>query len=226
MSLIHLVRHGQASAGTDNYDRLSPTGHKQSKLLGQWWKLQGFSPSAVYHGTLERQRDTAAGALQALASRDQLPTPQTHAGLDEYNHRVIEGHFADEHAGYIPEGMSYDDYMGIMCRWRDHAPSDHNADVELWQTFCARGWNTLQELVSQSKDSRELVCFTSGGIIATTLATVLDLDFEHTIDAIWRIRNTSVTTFQIDVKGVARLVEFNTVAHLQGQHSPELITFI
>ena len=238
MSLIHLVRHGQASAGTDNYDRLSPIGHKQSELLGQWWAAQGFLPSAACHGTLERQRDTAIGAFKALTNDNQAPALDTHAGLDEYNHRVIEAHFASKHAEYVPEAMSFEDYMGIMGRWRDHRPpgsaspsaaepaAEPDAEVEPWQDFCARGWNTLQELISAADDPRQLVCFTSGGVIATTLARVLNLDFEHTVDAIWRIRNTSITTFQIDGKGAGRLVEFNTIAHLQAQHSPELITLI
>ena len=226
MSLLHLVRHGQASAGTDNYDRLSPTGQEQSRLLGQWWLAQGFSPHAAFHGTLVRQRDTASLAMQALFENSHVPPMQEHAGLNEYDHRIIESHFASDRSDYVPESMTFDDYMGIVGRWRNHTDIDLHPDIELWEGFKARGWTAVQELCDQSAETGERVFFTSGGIIATVLATVLDLDFEHTIDAIWRIRNTSITSFQIGDDGKARLVQFNTVPHLQQQNQPHLITMI
>ena len=225
MSLLHLVRHGQASAGTDNYDRLSGIGQEQSRLLGNWWQSHGFSPTEVYHGTLVRQRDTAALALQALTDNAQVAPMAAHPGLNEYDHRIIESSFSPDQENYTPEAMSFADYMSIMSRWRDHQPSDSNEEIEPWASFKARGWNTLQELSHGGTDASEFVFFSSGGVIATILATVLNLDFEHTIDAIWRIRNSSVTTFHVS-GGKARLVDFNSVAHLQEQRKPHLITLI
>ena len=35
MPVIHLVRHGQASFGSDDYDVLSPTGRQQAALAGR-----------------------------------------------------------------------------------------------------------------------------------------------------------------------------------------------
>lgn len=225
MSLLHLVRHGQASAGTDNYDRLSPIGQQQSRILGQWWLSHGFSPDAAFHGTLERQRDTAELSLNALSQNDQVPPMSKHAGLNEYDHRVIEAHFASEHDGYSPEAMSFEEYLSVLSRWRDYLPEDKNPQIEPWSEFKARGWNTLKELSQQNKEDAEFVFFTSGGIIATVLSTVLNLDFEHTVDAIWRIRNTSITTFKL-TSNSAKLVEFNTIAHLQEQRKSHLITLI
>lgn len=227
MSLLHLVRHGQASAGTDNYDRLSDIGREQSRLLGRWWLSQGFSPNEAYHGSLIRQRDTASLSLQALKDNGMVPPMREHAGLNEYNHRVVESHFASSEDDYKPESMSFEDYMGILQRWRDHKAEDsvEGVEIEPWADFKARGWNTLQTLSHHGDESSEFVFFTSGGVIATVLSTVLDLDFEHTVDAIWRIRNASVSTFHV-TKTSARLVEFNNVAHLQQQCQPYLITLI
>ncbi len=229
MSLIHLVRHGQASAGTDNYDRLSDIGKEQSRILGNWWMSHGFAPNIAFHGSLERQRDTARLSLQALAQNARIASVKEHAGLNEYDHRIIESHFAPVEANYTPEAMGFDDYFGIMSRWRDNksdkAENMQQAACEPWRDFKARGWNTVQELTSTGDKETESVFFTSGGVIATILATVLDLDFEHTVDAIWRIRNSSVTSIQI-IKGKARLIEFNSIAHLQEQRKPHLITMI
>ncbi|MFK7860397.1 MAG: histidine phosphatase family protein [Granulosicoccus sp.] len=232
MSLLHLVRHGQASAGSANYDQLSPIGEEQSQILGNWWLSHGFSPNAAYHGTLVRQRDTAIHSLAAITDNEQAPTMGEHSGLNEYNHRVIESHFCSEHADYEPESMGFEDYMGILSRWRDYQPDKSAVDddsgdheIERWDDFKARGWNTLKALSHQGSDGGEFVFFTSGGIIATVVSTILDLDFEHTVDAIWRIRNTSITTIHLSGNN-ARLVEFNTVPHLQEQRKPHLITLI
>ena len=37
MSVIYLIRHGQASFGTDNYDQLSALGREQSAILGSYF---------------------------------------------------------------------------------------------------------------------------------------------------------------------------------------------
>lgn len=228
MSMLYLVRHGQASAGTHDYDRLSPVGQRQSELLGQWWQSQGFVPDAAHHGSLVRQRHTAQLAL----SEHKNVECQQHSGLNEYDHRVIESHYSGGCQRDNPESMTFEDYLGIMARWRDgdtdNSPGQIATDkaaMESWSDFKARGWKTIQALHKPSNTARQEVYFTSGGVIATLLSTVLDLDFAHTIDAIWRIRNSSITTFHFDGKH-ARLVEFNTVPHLQNQSDSSLITLI
>jgi len=222
MSMLYLVRHGQASAGTHDYDRLSPLGQHQSELLGQWWVKQGFAPDHTYHGSLLRQRDTAKLALAPLETSHESGV---HDGLNEYRHRIIDKHFGSPAEDDQPESMSFDDYVNIMQRWRDHPTADGLSEIEPWADFAARGWQTLQDLHGQQADKEQHVFFTSGGIIATVMAAVLGLDFAHTIDAIWRIRNTSITTIHFDGSH-ARLIEFNTVPHLQAHHDASLITLI
>ena len=41
-----LVRHGQASFGKSDYDRLSPGGHRQARLLGADLARRGLRPVA------------------------------------------------------------------------------------------------------------------------------------------------------------------------------------
>ena len=55
MGTLYLVRHGQASFGSDDYDRLSPLGQRQSLRLGEHWRAHGLHFDAVYTGTLLRQ---------------------------------------------------------------------------------------------------------------------------------------------------------------------------
>jgi len=227
--LIHLIRHGQASAGTSNYDRLSGRGREQAAHLGHWWRRAGFRIDAAWHGTLERQRDTASLSLAAAGI---CPPVDVLPALNEYDHRAVDAHLSvrsaievapDDAAPVNPESMTYADYATVMRRWRD--TTDLPDSLEHWHAFAARGWQGITEAADASGDARSLAFFTSGGIISTVLATVLDLDFEHTIDAIWRVRNASVTTFAHDGRQ-ARLVEFNAVPHLQVHHDPALITLI
>ena len=220
MSTLYLVRHGQASAGTDNYDRLSPLGRKQASLLGTWWARQGFSPELVCNGSLERQRDTAQLATDGLSEAFQR---DEHADLDEYDHRQVDTHFGEGARSDNPESLSFDDYVGIMTRWRT-APTQPES-LESWESFSRRGWQAIQNLHDKHNDSEHLAFFTSGGIIATVISRVLDLDFHHTVDAIWRIRNASVTTLHFD-GDKARLIDFNTVPHLQEHGDSSLITLI
>src|SRR5690606_41408651 len=61
--MLLLVRHGQASFGTDDYDVLSSVGEEQARLLGR--ALAGVTPDLVVHGELRRQRETAVIAAEA-----------------------------------------------------------------------------------------------------------------------------------------------------------------
>ncbi len=49
-----MVRHGQASFGQDNYDKLSELGEIQSRKLGEFWVEWDVKIDAVYSGTLDR----------------------------------------------------------------------------------------------------------------------------------------------------------------------------
>ena len=44
MAELMVVRHAQASFGTDNYDKLSELGHRQSAVLGAYLKDLGWVP--------------------------------------------------------------------------------------------------------------------------------------------------------------------------------------
>ena len=59
MGKILLVRHGQASLLSADYDQLSPLGAEQARLLGRWWAARGDAVHQVWSGSLKRQRDTA-----------------------------------------------------------------------------------------------------------------------------------------------------------------------
>ncbi|MFV0278797.1 MAG: histidine phosphatase family protein, partial [Parahaliea sp.] len=63
MSTLYLIRHGQASFGADDYDKLSERGCRQADMVGRYFAEQGVKLDAAYSGDLLRQRETAQSVL-------------------------------------------------------------------------------------------------------------------------------------------------------------------
>jgi len=61
---IVLLRHGQASFGSADYDQLSDLGREQAAVAGRELALRGLRSPVLVSGALSRQRETAmiAGA--------------------------------------------------------------------------------------------------------------------------------------------------------------------
>ena len=59
MSILCLVRHAQASFLTQDYDRLSPLGHEQSRLLGEYCVRHDLHFDRAIIGPRRRHRETA-----------------------------------------------------------------------------------------------------------------------------------------------------------------------
>lgn len=222
MKNIFLVRHGQASAGTENYDRLSTLGIRQAELLGEFWRQNGFRIDAAFSGSLQRQQDTAKLALADLTNS---PGIKTIEALNEYDHTVVDRLFGEGITSDSTENLQFHQYLSIMQRWREAEP----AEAESWQTFAQRGWQSVKSEAA-STDASSLVFFTSGGIVATILKQVMGLEFKQTMHAIWQTRNASVTQLCIDEndrsENNACVVNYNTIPHLQLHHDRALITQI
>ena len=81
-----LIRHGQASFGASDYDRLSAVGEEQSLRLGQWFRQTGQAPDLIATGSMRRHGHTADLCIESAGvSVDRI----TLAGLDEMDHVEI-----------------------------------------------------------------------------------------------------------------------------------------
>ena len=72
MSEFYLVRHGQASFGAQNYDKLSELGIQQSVWLGEYFTDRNIQFDRVLTGTLVRHQETADGICSALRGNVQI----------------------------------------------------------------------------------------------------------------------------------------------------------
>ena len=94
MGVLTIVRHGQASFGTDDYDRLSDLGIKQSAALGQSWEAGGTVFTHAIAGAMKRHAQTAITAIDASGLGEEDADPglsgyDVDAGWNEYDHLAI-----------------------------------------------------------------------------------------------------------------------------------------
>ena len=224
MGTLYLVRHGQASFGADDYDRLSELGRRQSLRLGQYLR-QRFGDrlafDTVLTGTLRRQIHT----WEALAEGAGLTTPRTPwPGLNEYDsHAVLEA----IHPEPLPRPDTPELYRHHfrllregLAAWMEGrvAPRGMPSYAD-----CVRGVTGALDHVREHSGGNALIV-SSGGPIATAVGQVLGTAAETTIELNLRIRNTSITEFAFTPKR-HMLVTYNTLPHLDGAEFDDWITY-
>src|SRR5688572_20920367 len=90
MSILTLVRHGQASYMSQAYDRLSPLGEEQARRLGAFWARHGLVFDQVFHGPAQRHIRTMELAAEEVR-RAGLPWPEPvrMAAFDEFDAYLV-----------------------------------------------------------------------------------------------------------------------------------------
>jgi broad specificity phosphatase PhoE len=235
---LTLVRHGQASYGAADYDRLSERGVAQARALGRRWAATRLVTDAVYTGPMRRQRDTAALAVEAAATAGhRLPAPVVLDELAEYPAFELLGRFMPRFAQEHPELRALID--GTASPAERHALMDRGfwlviedwcndrldtGDIETFGAFVTRvSAGVARITASHGGGGARAVAVTSGGPIGIALKLALGLDAIATV-AHWRlVRNASVTELLWRSRAPAEmsLLGFNHVDHLD----PEMITF-
>ncbi|MCE5309525.1 MAG: histidine phosphatase family protein [Acidobacteriales bacterium] len=230
MSVLTVVRHGQASFLAEDYDKLSSIGERQAAALGEYWARNRVKIDAVYTGPKKRQIDTAtiAGAAYTGAGLH-WPVPVVLKGLDEY--RVDE-----VMRRYVPDLAAADRRVGELRRAVQKAKGtpalpiaieklfrrvstmwvqkDFDArDVEDWSQFSSRAREALAETRNHGRRGAHVVVVTSAGPTAVALQTALGLDDVATLELSWLVRNTACSEFLFSGNRFS-LWSFNTTPHL------------
>ena len=84
--------------------------------------------------------------------------------------------------------------------------------LESWAAFQARVRAALKDMLG-SPGGSTVVVFTSGGVIGSVVAGVLDAPDASALRLNWRIKNASITRFTFG-SGRISLDSFNETAHL------------
>lgn len=229
MGALYLIRHGQASFGSQNYDALSALGHQQGHAVGQALKARGVTPEAVVAGTMQRHQETARAALLAMA----LDVPmRVHAGVNEFDHEnvieVAEPRYADKAVMMAEMTASGDPrrafqtfFQDAVARW---VGGNHDAEyAEPWSAFKLRCVAALDELIRQTPPKGQLVVFTSGGVISVVCAHLLGLHDSQAFTINWTLANAGITKINVGRDGL-HLLSVNEHAHVEGM-APSLLTY-
>ena len=230
MGEIYLIRHGQASFGSTNYDELSELGVWQSRILANHFVDVGFIPDAIYCGPMARHRATADEFYRVCSERQiDLPETEIMEEFREYNAEAIirAALGADpslmEHAHRIyDDPQSFRKLFGsAMLKWVGGALDSQG--VESWESLKERVGMAFETIRMRYDKGGTVVVFTSGGAIAASLANVLGVSGEGAMRLNWQIVNTSVTRYVYDDHKIA-LAGFNSMEHLRLKRDPSLIT--
>jgi len=234
MGQIFLVRHGQASFGTADYDQLSATGVEQARLLGAWFAGSRQRFGHVVTGSLRRHRQTAEACLGALPA-EQRPANGwlTDAGFDEYDHEeVLVRHrpdFADPAAAGAalqreanPRRAFQQIFSQAMERWMG---GRHDADYrESWPAFRARCMGALRRLTGSAGAAQSAIVFTSGGPIAAICQELLGVPDRSAAELNFSLVNSAVTKLLYQ-PGRVSLSYLNNFAHLEQTGQAQTITY-
>jgi len=238
MSKLTLVRHGQASFFTDDYDKLSELGERQARVLAEYWLARGDAFDEVYTGTLARQTRTADVVAETFrAAGKSFPDPQVLPGLDEYPADEIMEHLLPilrENHDHIVElddafrvaTESRDRYRtfhrlleAVMEQWIDgtHSPNG----LRPWSEFRDAVRDSMRTILTKEGSGRRVAAFSSGGVIGVSVQTVLQAPDLVAAQLNWRVHNCSLTEFTFSGSRIA-LDCFNSIPHLT---DAELLTY-
>jgi broad specificity phosphatase PhoE len=218
VGVLLLVRHGQGSLGTSNYDELSELGRRQARLVGARLARADLRVSQAWCGGLARQQETARMILAELG----LPPGELRADdrLDEYDHLGVlaADSTGDPFASAVtPQSRlalqsTLDEAIGRWIQGGDGYPEPHSA-------FTARVEAVVAELTAQPGTT---MAVTSAGVIAVACARLTGLPADRWPALARVVVNTSLTRLITGQAGT-HLLTFNDHAHLEGDRS--LITY-
>lgn len=221
MGTLYLVRHGQASFGSDDYDRLSELGTRQCTRLGEYFRAKGLRFDAALTGTLRRQVqsfEAIAEGLQITPEVTQLP------GLNEYDAEAVVRAIHPEPLprADTPERMRQHFRLlrDGLTQWM--AGVSEPLGMPSYVQWVQGIVNAL-DLVRKQHEGNVLLV-SSGGPIATAVGHVLGTPPQTMIELNLRIRNSALSEFAYTPKRHA-LVSFNAIPHLEHVDAATWVTY-
>ncbi|KAA0998288.1 histidine phosphatase family protein [Paraburkholderia panacisoli] len=212
MAELYLVRHGQASLGSDNYDRLSAKGEQQCVWLAEHFARNGLRFDRVVTGTLQRHTQTLDAIRRALPD---VPVEcEILPGLDEYDFHALFRALGAEHRN-LAESVAGDPreffkaLRQVLQLW-----AEGELDERVPET-----WSAFQQRVAAARSAiqqggaQRVLAVTSGGVIGALTQQALHAPATTAIALNMQIRNSSVTHCFFN-RETFQLSSFNTVSHL------------
>ncbi len=235
MSVLYMVRHGQASFGRENYDRLSKRGVEQARIVGDYFIRTGLRFDAVYSGAIERQRRTAVEII-SLFNEKGVPMSELNV-MKEFNEYDSKGIITSQILEILEDDWTlagelekiYTDrksfqiiFEKAMMRW---VTGKHDKpDVEHWAQVKQRVRSGLDRVMADNGRNKKLLIIASGGTISAAVQYALGVNDYETMKLCWQIVNSSITKFMYDDEKIT-LAGFNCTAHLEMLNDRDMLTY-
>jgi broad specificity phosphatase PhoE len=235
MSEIYLIRHGQASFGAKNYDRLSDKGVVQASVLGMHMAALNLKFDVVCSGEMDRQQKTALGMIEAYRENGLfVPELEIDKTFNEYDAIAV---WEAQVAQLLKEDPKFlapiekdpknnaafqKVFSKVVRRWVS-GKFDAKGDV-VWKDFKQRVEGGLNALMEREGPSKRIAVFSSGGPISAAVQVAMELSDLKTIALSWQVINASITRLKYN-KGQVSLAGFNDITHLELTGDKTLLTY-
>ncbi len=235
MGIFYFIRHGQASFNEENYDQLSAIGFRQARHLGEHWVRIGLTFDTIYHGTLDRQRQTAETVIDCYEKfgRD-IPTPKISSAFNECDATAVWNAYLPR---LIREDPTLENQMDrirtdpkifqkvfsrLMFSWVSGKYEEDGGPR--WKDFTKRVAEGVDDLGKKHGSGSRVAVFTSGGPVALAIRQALNISDEKTMALSWQVMNASVTRMEYKGDKIA-LAGFNDITHLEMAGDEALLTY-
>lgn len=234
MATIYLVRHGQASFGSDNYDCLSELGREQAIMTGRYFQRCGIELDASYSGDLQRQRDTAS--LVCEQQRKTVPHSIDVRFNEIDNEQQMEillpsllKNKPELEALLHNVRSNSKNYQKILQQvFNAWVNNEHpNGNLQSWENYQRDARDALLAVMKAEGAGKRVAIFTSGGTIATLVSVVLGLTGQQIYAFYEPVVNCSITALFYSGERVS-LSGFNDYSFLNmlgDEYSRELVSY-
>jgi broad specificity phosphatase PhoE len=227
LGTLYLIRHGQASYGDVDYDRLSSRGQEQARAVGR--VLARIQPTATYAGPLKRQQQTIALAVdEAAAQGVTVPAPATLPELAEYPAFEMLQHLIPRLVAEDPKFAQLTNaptprlldeaFHTILGKW---AQDEWTVEgVERVRDFVLRVRTGLDRVLRAAASGARIVAVTSAGPIGVAVGLTFGIPDHRMVRTSIVIRNASITELVFRSQDFdwqpdqLSLQTFNLTAHL------------
>lgn len=225
MSELFLVRHAQASFGTDDYDRLSPLGHQQAKWLGEYFKSRNIQFDQVICGAMVRHRETFEGIASGMGVN-----PAPFETLPHWNEFEFEGlvtaYLSTRPYEQPAEDAPRDEWFLILRKALLAWSEDQIAGdlPESWADFENRIGEGMLKATASHQGSGKVLVVSSGGPVSMAIRQILSAPASTMIKINLQTRNSSFSHFFFNQRTI-ELSGFNHVPHLDHADRDDAVTY-
>ena len=235
MASLYLIRHGQASFGSDHYDQLSPLGQRQADVSGRFFADVGLHFAQAASGDLSRQRETGE---RVLASQPETIPLHIDPRLNEVDNEgqiaallpmlcEQDAAFAERVKAGRTDSKQYQKVIQAVFNAWVSPDCPPLADTASWPDYLAGVKGALEDAMARAAGGSDTAIFTSGGTIATAVSWVLGARHDQIYGFYEPVFNCSITRL-IFSRGRISLSNFNDTAHLEllgAQVAESLVTY-